>query len=111
MTNQKQEGRKRGEWVGELQSMARHKRGLTRWREGRGRSGLVSFEMRHDTNEESPTGREAERGGGWSGWRLLRRSRHEVGLKHIVQPRLHCYQLAPRRASDTPTDWWPDTLR
>src|SRR5216684_2288942 len=41
------EGRKREERVGELRSMAHHKRGLTRWRGGRGRSGLVSFEMWH----------------------------------------------------------------
>src|SRR5258707_707951 len=59
------EGRKREEQVGELRSMARHKRGLTRWRGGRGRSGLVSFETRHDTNEDSPTGGEEEGGAGW----------------------------------------------
>src|SRR5258708_25851532 len=59
------EGRKREEWVGELRSMARHKRGLTCWRGGRGRSGLVSFETRHNTNEDSPTGGEEEGGAGW----------------------------------------------
>src|SRR5258707_1060418 len=58
------EGRKREERVGELRSMACDKRGLTHWRGGRGRSGLVSFEMRHDTNEDSPTGGEEEGGAG-----------------------------------------------
>jgi len=58
------EERKREERVGELQSMAHHKRGLTRWRGGRGRSGLVSFEAWHDTNEDSPTGGEEEGGAG-----------------------------------------------
>src|SRR5258707_13918478 len=38
--------------------MAGHKRGLTNWRGGRGRSGLVSFEMWHVINEDSPTGGE-----------------------------------------------------
>ena len=37
-------GRKREEWVGELQNIAYYKQGLTHWRGGRGRSGLVSFE-------------------------------------------------------------------
>jgi len=39
------EGRKREERVGELQNMACHKRGLTRWKGRKGRSRLVSFEM------------------------------------------------------------------
>ncbi len=52
------EGRKREEQVGELRNIARHKRGLTRWRGGRGRSGLVSFEMWHVINKDSPTGGE-----------------------------------------------------
>ena len=50
------EGRKREEWVGELQNMAHHKQGLTNWRGGRGRSGLVSFETWQVTNEDSLTG-------------------------------------------------------
>src|SRR5229473_1642648 len=43
------EGRKREERVGELGNVARHKRGLTNWRGGRGRSGLVSLETWHIT--------------------------------------------------------------
>src|SRR5260221_11337724 len=53
------------EQVGELRNVARHKQGLTNWRGGRGRSGLVSFEMWHVTNEDSPTGGEEEGGVGW----------------------------------------------
>src|SRR5260221_5610721 len=59
------EGRKREERVGELRNVARHKRALTRWRGGRGRSGLVSFETWHVTNEHSPTGGEEEGGTAW----------------------------------------------
>src|SRR5216684_732350 len=88
------EGRKREEQVGELQSMARHKRGLTCWREGRGRSGLVSFETRHDTNEDSPTGGEEEGGVGWFGLRLSHMSCDEVELEKIVKSRFHYDQLA-----------------
>src|SRR5260370_783589 len=58
------EGRKMEEQVGELRNMARHKRGLTNWRGGRGRSGLVSFETWHVTNEDSLTGGEEEGEGG-----------------------------------------------
>src|SRR5712692_8701349 len=55
------EGRKREERVGELGNVARHKRELTNWRGGRGRSGLVSSEMWHVTNEHSlPGGRKRE---------------------------------------------------
>src|SRR5713226_3043260 len=36
------EGRNREEQVGELGNMACHKQGLTHWRGGRGRSGLVN---------------------------------------------------------------------
>src|SRR5216684_3502493 len=57
------EGRKK-EWIGELGSVARHKRGLTPWRGRRGRSGLVSLETWHVTNEDSPSGGEEE-GAGW----------------------------------------------
>src|SRR5258708_2972306 len=59
------EGEKRGEGVGELQSMARQKGGLTNWRGGRGRSGLVSFKAWHVTNEDSLAGGEEEGGAGW----------------------------------------------
>src|SRR5258707_1192114 len=59
------EGRKREELVGELGNVARHKQGLTSWRGGRGRCGLVSLETWHITNEDSLTGEEEreERGG------------------------------------------------
>src|SRR5260221_11861548 len=59
------EGRKREERVGELRNVAGHKRGLTNWRGGRGRSRLVSSEMWQVTNEDSLTGGEEEGGGGW----------------------------------------------
>jgi len=59
------EGRKREERLGELRNVARHKRALTSWRGGRGRSGLVSFETWHVTNEHSPTGGEEEGGAAW----------------------------------------------
>ncbi len=59
------EGRKREERVGELLSVARHKRGLTNWRGERGRSGLVSFEAWHVTSEDSLAGGEEEGGAGW----------------------------------------------
>src|SRR5216684_1550854 len=72
------EGRKREEQVSELQSVAHHKRGLTRWRGGRGRSGLVSFEMRHNTNEDSPTGGEEEGGAGWFSLRLSHMSHDQL---------------------------------
>src|SRR5713226_8525643 len=61
----KLEGRKREERVGELGNMARHKRGLTNWRVGRGRSGLVSLETWHVTNEDSQPGGLEEGGAGW----------------------------------------------
>src|SRR5216684_3152979 len=60
------EGRKKEERVGELRNVARHKRELTCWRGGRGRSGLVSFETWHVTNEHSLPGGEEEGGAGWS---------------------------------------------
>ncbi len=56
------ERRKREEWVGELGNVTRHKRGLTHWREERGRSGLESSETWHVANEDSPTGGEDEGG-------------------------------------------------
>ncbi len=58
------EGRKREEQVGELGNMAYHKQRLTSWRGERGRSGLVSLEMWHVTNEDSHPGGEEERGVG-----------------------------------------------
>src|SRR5229473_1721075 len=60
------EGRKREEQVGELQNVAGHKRGLTNWRGGRGKSGLVSFKTWHVANEDSLARGEKE-GGGRSG--------------------------------------------
>src|SRR5258708_6153595 len=63
------EGRKREERVGELGNVARHKRALTGWRGGGGRSGLVSLETWHDTNEDAQAGREEEGGGGMCDWK------------------------------------------
>src|SRR5258708_13911953 len=59
------EGRKWEERVGELRNVARHKRALTRWRGGRGRSGMVSFETWHVTKDNQPlAGRKrGDRGG------------------------------------------------
>src|SRR5260221_9435653 len=59
------EGRKREERLGELRIVARHKRALTAWRGGRGRSGLVSFESWHVTNEHSLPGGGEEGGAAW----------------------------------------------
>ncbi len=59
------EGRKREERVGGLRNVACHKRGLTCWRGGRGRSRLVSLETWHITNEDSLAGGEEEGGAGW----------------------------------------------
>src|SRR5258708_31770201 len=59
------EGRKREERLGELRNVARHKRALTSWRGGRGRSGLVSFESWHVTNEHSLPGGEEEGETAW----------------------------------------------
>ncbi len=59
------EGRKREEQVGEIGNVARHKRGLTSWRGGRGRNGLVSLVMWHITNEDSLPGGEEEGGVAW----------------------------------------------
>src|SRR5258708_38223729 len=58
-------GRKREEWVGELRNVAGHKRGLTNWRGGRGRSGLVSSKTWEVINEDSLTGGEEEGGARW----------------------------------------------
>src|SRR5258708_17661027 len=62
MTNQIQ-GRKREGAVGELGNVARHERGLTNWRGGRGRSGLVSLETWHVQRGHTPWGG-GEGGGG-----------------------------------------------
>src|SRR5258707_1089050 len=59
------EGRKREERGGELGKGESQKRALTRWRGGRGRSGLVSLETWHVTNEHSLAGGEEEGGAGW----------------------------------------------
>src|SRR5260221_13574857 len=71
------EGRKREERVGELRNVAGQKRGITNWRGGRGRSGLVSFETWYVINEDSPTGGEEreERVG-----ELRNVARHKRGL-------------------------------
>ncbi len=58
------EGRKREERVGELGNVARHKQGLTSWREGKGRSGLVGLETWYVTNEDLQPGGE-EGGAEW----------------------------------------------
>ena len=57
--------------------MAHHQQELTNWRGGRGRSSLVSFEMQHDTNEDSPTGGEEEQVG-----ELRSVAHHKRGLTH-----------------------------
>src|SRR5229473_1297430 len=72
------EERKREEWVGKLGNMACYKQGLTNWRGGRGKSGLVSSETWHVTNEDSlPRG---EEGGGAGGGELGNGVRHKRGL-------------------------------
>src|SRR5258707_7438091 len=63
------EGRKREERLGEFGNVARHKRALTSWRGGRGRSRLVSLEMWHITNEDSLAGGGEEGGAGSRAWK------------------------------------------
>src|SRR5258708_30040391 len=58
-------GKEEGGTVGELRNVACHKRGLTNWRRGRGRSRLVNSETWHVTNEDSLAGGEEEGGAGW----------------------------------------------
>src|SRR5229473_2428441 len=65
MRTHRLEGRKREERVGELRNMAGHKQGLTNWRGGKGKSGLVSFKMWHITNKDSLPGGEKEGEVGW----------------------------------------------
>src|SRR5216684_2249714 len=61
--------------------MARHKRGHTNWRGGRGRSGLVSFKAWHITNKDSLTGEEEEGGAGWRAQKrgMLQMRMHQQG--------------------------------
>jgi len=59
------EGRKRKVHVHELGNAAHGKQEPTCWREGRGRSGLVSSETWHIANEGSLPGGEEEGGMGW----------------------------------------------
>src|SRR5258708_6140602 len=58
-----------------------HKRGLTNWRGGRGRSRLVSFKAWHVTNEDSLTGGEEEGGAGWRAQKcgMLQTRTHQQG--------------------------------
>src|SRR5258707_14108112 len=72
------EGRKREKRVGELRNVAGHKRGLTSWRGGRGKSKLVSFETWHITNEDSLKGGEE---GGEDGEGGLKGEREESGAQ------------------------------
>src|SRR5229473_604779 len=77
-THQSLEGKKMEERVGELGNVERHKRGLTNWRGGRGKSGLVSSETWHVTNGDSlPRG---EEGGGAGVGELGSVARHKRGL-------------------------------
>ncbi len=71
----KLEGRKREEWVGELGNMAHHERGLTFWKGGRERSGLVSLEMQSVTKQ------------GLTHWKRGRGRRAFVSLKtwHVTK--------------------------
>src|SRR5258707_1284962 len=68
MTHQLQR-RKREEPVGELGNVARHERGLTHWRGGRGRRGGGSLETGKVENGVAPgRGKKKRRGlGGWRG--------------------------------------------
>src|SRR5258708_32853078 len=80
------EGRKREERLGELRNMAHHKQGLTNWRGGRGRSGLVRFETWQQIKEGTPTGREEEGGGEYE--RFGRGARQDREKKPVVSERL-----------------------
>src|SRR5260370_41180066 len=75
------EGEESEERVMKLRNVAGHKRGLTNWRGGRGRSELVSFKTWQVTNEDSRTGGEEEGGGGWRASKCgtSQRRKHEVG--------------------------------
>src|SRR5260370_41613305 len=89
------EGRKREEGVGELQNVASHKRGLTNWRGGRGKSGLVSFEKWHMTNEDSLPGGEKVGEVGWCGQK-----------RGTFEARNHLREGRGRAALDR-ADTWP----
>ena len=58
-------GEEEGGTVGELRNVAHHKQGLTNWRGGRERSGLVGLEMWHVTDKDSHCGEEEEGGASW----------------------------------------------
>src|SRR5260221_7499746 len=81
MRSHRLEGRKREERVGELQNVAGHKRGLTNWRGGRGRSGLVSFKTWHVINKDSPTGGEE---GGKPGWQISKLAAPKKRIHYLV---------------------------
>src|SRR5258708_3374014 len=82
------ERRKREEPVGELGNVARHKRGLTNWRGGRGRSRLVSLETWHVTNRASMPRGEEQRAAGLLGWkpRTSQTSTHILDVSTSQQP-------------------------
>src|SRR5258707_476947 len=63
------------EWVGELGNVARHERGLTYWKGGRERSGLVSLEIQSVTKQ------------GLTHWKRGRGRRAFVSLKtwHVTK--------------------------
>src|SRR5260370_40637826 len=70
------EGRKREKRVGELRNVAHCKQGLTSWRGGRGRKGVVSSEM-WDIAKRGLTCR----GGGGGGGGVGREKRGKMGRK------------------------------
>src|SRR5258708_2667702 len=76
-------GRKREERVGELQNVAGHKQGLTNWRGGRGRRGLVSSKTRQVTNKDSLAGGEEE---GKVGWRASKDGTSQMRT-HLLEGR------------------------
>src|SRR5258708_36254634 len=80
MSHNTLEGRKREELVGERRNVERHKRALTNWRGRRGRSGMVSFETWHVTNEHSLAGGEEE---GGAGWRASKRGTSQTSTHHL----------------------------
>src|SRR5216684_882378 len=95
------EGREEEERVCELGNMVHHKRGLTDWRGGRGRGGLVSPETWHvrgltdwrgwrrtglvnletwHITEDSPTRGEEE---GGAGWEARKRSKSQTTAQQL----------------------------
>src|SRR5260370_39041407 len=103
MMNLSQEGEKE-KWVCELGIVARHKRGLTSWRGGRGRSGLVSLEAWHVTNEDSRAGGEEEGGAGWRAWKRGRSRKRIYVLEGRMREKrvgaLECEVRDKRRIRD-----------